>query len=297
MTRFTRRQFIQSSAALLGSNVLPVSFAQETKPKRSATDWVSLGNTGLKVTRLGLGTGSHSGMVQMALSDKEFEKLIRYAYERGIRFFDTADSYGKGQMQTRLGKALKGLDRDTYVVQTKMRRNGDPWKDIDRFRQEWDTDYFDLFLLHYCTSPNWPDELKHNMDALSQAKDKKMIRTMGASIHGLKGLRAMASIHWMDTAFLRVNHDGSSMDNENNDDGQKGDHPTCVQTIKSIHDKGTGVVGMKLIGNGTFTDPAQRDASFKYVMGLDFVDAVIVGFKSTQEIDEAIDLMDKYLNV
>ncbi|RJP24384.1 MAG: aldo/keto reductase [Candidatus Omnitrophota bacterium] len=293
MSQLTRRHFIRSGIAAVAATAMP-GWALD-KPKRTATDWIPLGNSGIRITRLGMGTGSNSGNVQMALSEQEFIKVVRHAYDRGVRFFDTADSYGRGAMQARLAKALKGLDRDTYVVQTKMRRNGNPQADIDRFRREWDTDYFDLFLLHYCTTPNWPDELRKNMDLLSEAKEKQQIRTKGASIHGLKALRAMAGCDWMDTALLRVNHDGTAMDNEDNDDKQKGVRPECVRNIKVIHDKGTGVVGMKLIGNGNFTDPAQREASFKYVMGLDCVDAVTIGFKSTQEVDEAIELMNRYL--
>jgi aryl-alcohol dehydrogenase-like predicted oxidoreductase len=293
MSKLTRRHFLQTSVAVTGAGVLPN--LTSAKEKRTATDLVSLGDSGIKISRLGMGTGSRGGSIQMALSDKEFEKVVRYAYERGIRFFDTADSYGRGKMQARLAKALKGLDRDSYVVQTKMKRSGDPWKDIERFRKEWDTDYFDLFLLHYCIEPNWPEKLKANRDTLSEAKEKGLIRTKGASVHGSKGLRAMSSIDWMDTALLRVNHDGTAMDNEENDDSAKGNVPECVKLIDTIHQKGTGVVGMKLIGNGNFTDPDQREKSIKYVMGLDCVDAVVIGFKSTQEIDEAIDLMNKYL--
>ncbi|MGC9328597.1 MAG: aldo/keto reductase, partial [Candidatus Hinthialibacter sp.] len=263
MSNLTRRQFIHMGTAVVGSAALPSMAAEKTR--RTAVDWVELNQSGIKITRLGMGTGSIGGSVQMALSDAEFTKLVRYAYDRGIRFFDTADSYGRGQMQARLGKALKGIDRDTYVVQTKMRRNGDPWKEIDRFRKEWDTDYFDLFLLHYCTSPNWPEELKKNRDILSEAKEKKYIRTKGASIHGLKGLRAMAQCDWMDTALLRVNHDGTLMDNEDNKNDEKGNVSECVNYIQQIHAKGAGVIGMKIIGEGQFSDPAQREASIKYV--------------------------------
>ena len=99
-----------------------------------------------------------------------------------------------------------------------------------------------------------------------------MIRTKGASVHGLKGLRGMAGTDWMDTALLRVNHDGTAMDNENNDNAVKGEVPVCTKLIQQIHGKGTGVIGMKLIGDGNFKDPAQREASIKFVMGLDYVD-------------------------
>lgn len=297
MSTLTRRQFIQSSVAavtvLSGSSIIAAD-----KPKRSATDLVELGKSGLKVTRLGMGTGSNSGHIQMALGQKEFTKVVRHAYDRGIRFFDTANGYGDGKMQSMLAEALKGIDRSTYVIQTKtdFAPDGDPMKEIDRFRQEWNTDYFDLFLMHYMTSEKWPEEHKKVMDKLSEIKEKKIIHSKGASIHGLKSLRAMAACHWMDTALLRVNHSGYYMDNEPNDTEKPGELDVCLKNIKAIHDGGTGVIGMKLIGNGTFTDAAVRDASIKFVMGLDYVDAAIIGFKSTEEVDEAIERINKHLN-
>jgi hypothetical protein len=53
---------------------------------------------------------------------------------------------------------------------------------------------------------------------------------------------------------------------------------------------------MKLIGEGQFTSPEDREAAMKFVMGLGVVDSVTIGFKSTQEIDEAIERMNRALN-
>ena len=69
-----------------------------------------------------------------------------------------------------------------------------------------------------------------------------------------------------------------------------------LQHIKKLHADGKGIIGMKLIGNGDFTKPEEREASIRFVMGLDYVDAVVIGFKSTQEIDEAIRLMNVALH-
>lgn len=301
MSTLSRRQFIQSSIAAV-SIVTGSPVISADKPKRSATDMVELGKTGIKVSRLGMGTGSDSGRIQLALGQKEFTKVVRHAYDRGIRLFDTADAYGGGKMQSMVSEALKGIDRSTYIVETKMMVGSDrnPMKEIDRFRKEWNTDYFDLFLMHYVTSEKWPDELKRTIDGLSEAKEKKLIRCKGASIHGLKSLRTAGTtadtMHLLDTALLRVNHNGAHMDNEDNDNEKPGKTGECIDHIKAIHSSGAGVIGMKIIGNGEFTDPAVRDASIKYVMGLDFVDAIVIGFKSTQEIDEAIERMNKHLN-
>ncbi|MEW6234009.1 MAG: aldo/keto reductase [Candidatus Omnitrophota bacterium] len=298
MPKWTRREFLRTAAAGIGTLTgAPFALASETgKTKRTATDIVTLGRSELKVTRLAFGTGSNGGSVQRALGQKEFTKIIRYAYDKGVRFFDTADNYG--EMHEMLAAALEGLPRESYAIQTKMKWSPGhvPKEEIDRFRKELKTDYFDSFLLHCLQTSNWQEELKPLMDGLQEAKENKWIRSHGASCHGLKPLKAMAGCSWLDVALLRVNHDGTHMDGPTGEWAEKGSHDEAVGEIKKIHDSGTGVIGMKLIGNGDFTDPAQRDASLRFAMGLDCVDAIVIGFKSTAEIDEAIERMNKHLN-
>jgi len=295
MSHYTRRQFIQTGAAAISSIALGEAAFAENK-KRSATDWVTLGQSGVKVTRLGLGSGSNGGRVQREMGQEAFTKMIRHAYDRGVRFFDTADNYGG--MHEMLAKALEGIDRDTYTIQTKMKWGGDPdpMVEIDRFRKELNTDYFDSFLLHCATESNWTETLKRQMDILRDAKDKQLIRSHGASVHGMLPLRDMTTSQWMDVSLLRVNHNGTKMDNLENNWNEPGPVDECVANIRKIHESGSGVIGMKIIGNGDFTDPEVRDKSFKYVMNLDCVDAIIIGTKSEAEVDEAIERMNKHLN-
>ncbi|HOJ60880.1 MAG TPA: aldo/keto reductase [bacterium] len=297
MSTITRRDFLKHGAALTG--VLAGSRwvqAETAKVKRSATDWVPLGRSRMRVTRLGIGTGTNGGQVQRDMSQEAFTAMIRHAYDRGIRFFDTADNYR--EMHERLAAALKGIDRESYTIQTKMNwhRDQDVNQTIDRFRKELQTDYFDSFLLHCLMSSNWQEELKPIMDGLEEAKSKQWILTHGASCHGLNALRALPGVSWLDVALLRVNHDGTHMDGPKGDWAEPGLRDEAVAEIRKIHDSGTGVIGMKLIGNGDFAEKSRREESIKFVMGLDCVDAVIIGFKSPAEIDEAIELMDKYLN-
>lgn len=295
MSQITRRHFLQTGAAAVGALTGLSAFSQE-KALRSATDWVTLGKSGVKVTRIGIGTGSNGGRVQRELGQKAFTELVRHAYDRGIRLFDTADNY-EG-MHEMLAEALKGIDRDTYTIQTKMKIGGNPnpWESIDRFRKELNSDYFDSFLMHCATQSNWTEILQRQMDILAEAKEKQAIRSHGASVHGTLALKEMTSSNWMDVSLLRVNHNGTKMDNLEDDWNKNGNVEECVAQIRKIHDSGSGVIGMKIIGNGDFTDPEVRDASFKYVMNLDCVDAVIIGFKSPAEIDEAIERMNHHLN-
>ncbi len=264
--------------------------------KRSATDWVKLGKTGVDVTRLAFGTGTMGGRVQRELGQAEFTRLVRHAYDRGVRFFESADAYD--QMHEMLAEALKGLPRESYRLMTKFRfRERDkPFETIDRFRREMNTDYFDILLIHVVRSPNWATELEPLRDAFSEAKHRQIIRSHGASCHGLQPLRAYPSTPWLDVALNRINHSGMRMDNPQGDDKAMGDVDEVTSLLRQTRQQGTGMLGMKIIGEGAFNDPEQRDKSFRFVMKSGLVDAVTIGFKSPAEIDEAIERMNKHLN-
>ena len=259
---------------------------------------MTLGDSGIKVTRLAFGTGTYAGRVQRELGQEEFTRLVRHAYDRGIRFFETADSYS--EMHEMLASALRGIPRDSYKLMTKCRVHGpeDPKVTMDRFRKELDSEYLDILLLHCVRVPNWADESKRLRDELSEAKRKKIILAHGASCHGLLPLRAFpASSEWLDVALLRINHDGTRMDTLRQvDSDDLGDVNEVVGHIKAIRAKGTGVIGMKTMGEGRFRTPEQRDASIKFVLKLGTVDAITIGYKSTAEIDEAIERVNTHLN-
>src|SRR5499427_7793276 len=180
MPHINRRDFL---AAGLGALTAARAGAQ-TRTKRLATDWVTLGKSGVKVTRLAFGTGTHGGRVQRELGQEGFTKLVRHAYDRGIRFFETADSYSG--MPEMLSIALKGIPRDSYKLMTKLRPANaeNPTADIDRLRSQLKSDYVDIMLVHCVRTATWSEECKPIRDAFSEAKEKKIILSKGASCHG-----------------------------------------------------------------------------------------------------------------
>jgi 1-deoxyxylulose-5-phosphate synthase len=293
MHRQTRRDFLFTGAAAALAGALPAQAA-----KRSATDWVTLGKTNVKVTRLAFGTGTFSGRVQRELGQEGFTRLVRHAYDSGIRFFETADAYtGMPQM---LATALKGIPRDSYKLMTKYRIRDieNPNGTIDRFRSDLNSDYFDILLMHCLRSPTWPEDTKKLQDAFLEAQNKKIIHSHGASVHGLQGLRQFPDNKWLQVALLRVNHKGIKMDNMDlRDTDTPGDVGEVFATAKKLHGQGLGVLGMKLIGEGQFTTPEDREAAMQKVMKSGIVDAVTIGFKSPAEIDESIARMNRALNV
>jgi hypothetical protein len=108
-------------------------------------------------------------------------------------------------------------------------------------------------------------------------------------VHGLPALRQMPGNKWLEVAMIRMNHKGTRMDGPVPDDDNLGIVPEVVAHVKQVKSDGMGVVSMKLCGDGTFTQHSDRQAAMRFAFKNAGVDCVTVGFKSTQEIDEAID--------
>src|SRR5690348_12543434 len=287
MAHCSRRDFLKTglaAGALVGAGSLPVKAARET-----ANDWVTLGKSGVKVTRLAFGTGTFSGRVQRQLGQDDFTKLVRYAYDHGIRFFETAESYG--EMHQMLGVALKGIPRDSYRLMTKVTTHEgvNPQEKIDELRKLANTDYFDVMLMHYQHVGTWPADTVRWQDGILEAKMKKAVVGHGASVHGLPALRRFPGNNWLEIAMIRMNHNGTKMDAEDYATHGAGNVSEVVTHTRQVHAEGMGVISMKLIGEGAFTSREDRQAAMKFAFNNAGVDSVTVGFKNTAEIDEAIE--------
>ncbi len=289
------RRFLKTSATLAGAAVLtPLDLAAVgTAEKRTAVDAVTLGKTGIRLSRLGIGTGSNSGEVQRALSHEAFNRLIRYAYDQGITYIDTAESYKTHEW---IREAIKGLPREKLFIQTKMSGTPErPMQVIDHFRKELYTDYIDSLLCHYATTSTWDDERRRVMDALEEAKEKKIIRAKGVSCHGLPALKRATKVSWVEVHLVRLNPMGHKLDGATYKWEEVGNVPAVIDEVKTMRADGRGVIGMKLIGNGDFKTPEERERSIRFVMRSGLVDAVVIGFASTAEIDEAIERINRAL--
>ncbi|MBC8096886.1 MAG: aldo/keto reductase [Akkermansiaceae bacterium] len=297
---FTRRDFIRTSAVITGAALLspwsvPRSFAAATK--RTATDQVTLGSTGIKLSRLGIGTGSNNGHLQTAEGKEAFTKLIHYAYDQGITYIDTAQQYKTFGW---IGDAIKGLPREKLFLQSKVPdRPEDVMSVIDSHRKTFNTDYIDSLLIHCMTKGNWTDadQWKRVMDAFDEAKEKKWILSKGVSCHSLPALKAGVATDWTQTHLVRINPQGKHMDSANGawDGEAKTEINPVMEQIKVMHAKGHGVIGMKIFGNGDFTDPAEREKSIRYAMSHKEIDAIVIGFTQPKEIDEAIERINRAL--
>ena len=287
MAHCSRRSFLKAglaAGALAGTGSLSLRAA-----RGKATDWVTLGKSGIKVTRLAFGTGTVSGKVQRELGQEEFTRQVRYAYDHGIRFFETAESYH--EMHTMLGVALKGIPRDSYRIMSKVttREGVNPQEKIDELRKLANTEYFDVMLLHWQHTATWPSDTERWQEGLLEAQSKKAILGHGASVHGLPALRRFPGNQFLDVAMIRMNHKGTAMDAEDYLTHGPGNVDEVVTHVKEVRKDGMGVISMKLVGEGTFTTREDRQAALRFAFNNAGVDSVTIGYKSTAEIDEAIE--------
>jgi aryl-alcohol dehydrogenase-like predicted oxidoreductase len=284
-----RREFISRSVGagagtiIFGKTVFAA--ASEKVSLKDPLELITLGKTGIKTTFLGMGTGFSGGNRSSNITRAGVaESLIRQAYEKGIRFFDCADTYGTHPYTA---AALKGIPREKYTLISKIwiDNGGLPEPErpdvnlvVDRFRKELNSDYIDVVQIHCMTDGHWTDKQKKQMDILDNLKAKNVIKAHGVSVHSLEAMEAAASSSWVDVIHVRINPYGEAMD--------KSDPAVVVPIIEKLHKSGKGVIGMKLIGNGSFKDDSDKiNDSLKFVLGLGTVDLITIGFEKPEQID------------
>ncbi|MDZ7288789.1 MAG: aldo/keto reductase [candidate division KSB1 bacterium] len=277
-----RREFIKYTAvtasALTFSPFINLSTAEIKK--KYANDMVTLGKTGIKASRLAMGTGTnginrHSRQTER-LGLRGLAELLRAAYDQGINFWDSADQYGT---HPHLKEALKSLPREKVVILTKTNATtaAEMKADLDRFREEIGTAYLDIVLLHCMTDSQWPVRKRGAMEVLAKAREDGIIRAHGVSCHTLGALEAAANSDWVQVNLARINPAGVQMDAE---------VPTVVKLLQKMHKDGKGVIGMKIFGGGGLR--YQVDECLQYILNLDFVDAFTIGQESQKEMQDLV---------
>jgi aryl-alcohol dehydrogenase-like predicted oxidoreductase len=284
-----RRDFLLNAVRGLGSawlaqklTIKGVAFAAELPPliqKFNAHDTVTLGKTGIQTSRLAMGTGTHGfekHSDQVSLGMAELTALLLNGYDNGLRFFDTADSYGSHPY---VASALKHVPRDKVVVMTKTdtRDAKGVRTDLDRFRRELGTEYIDICLVHCVTEADWTTRYRGVMDVLSEAKAKGIIRTHGVSCHSIEALRAAAASPWVEVDLVRMNPVGAYMD---------ADPGTVASVIRQMRADGKGIIGMKILGQGALRN--RQSEAIHYALSLGLLDAFTIGAANRNEQQDLI---------
>lgn len=273
-----RRSFIKHAVA--GSALLSAFpyhlFAGDKK--LLPYDRVKLGDTGIEMSRMAMGTGTRgfggSSNQTRQLGIKGLPDLLRAAYDEGINFWETADQYGS---HPHVGQALKKVEREKVVILTKTNSSSykDVKADLERFKKEMGSDYFDIVLLHAITDPNWNTNMKGAMEALSEAKEKGIIRAHGISCHSLGALETAVDEPWVDVDLARYNPGGERMD---------ADVATVQGVLKRMKQNGKAIINMKIYGAGRLLD--KKDECLQFCTGSGFMDAFTLGIESYEQLKD-----------
>ncbi len=290
ISKFDRRAFLfKGATGVAVASAIPYVLSQPVyaAQKIETVDSVSLGSTGLKVSRIAFGTGTRGWKResdQTRIGVRKFVELSQYCYDKGIRFFDAADMYGS---HSYVGEALKVLPREKVTVLTKiMTYTREGWyeaepfdKCFDRFRKELKTDYIDIFLMHCMENGQWPATNKNYMDAMSKAKQDGLVKALGVSCHSFEAMVEAASNPWVDVILARINPKSIRMD---------GSPDKVMQVLETARKNGKGVIGMKIFGCGDLVKEDEREQSLNYVIKSGNVHCMTLGVDNKEHVDDNV---------
>lgn len=248
---------------------------------------MKLGTTGLKVSKLGFGTYDF-GVEANRVSPEEGGGILAAAFELGVRFWDTSDDYGS---HPHVAQALEQVPRKEVVVSTKTsaRTRLGVTRSLERSLNELRTDYIDIFFLHYVRS-DWIDGCRKVLKELADAKASGMAKAIGISTHSVKVVREATALEDVDVV-LAVTCGAKEAtlrrlpENLPLEDGSMGE---MREAVRSVHEAGKGTVAMKVLGTGAPTLVKDYRASIRSVARLNFVDALLVGMRSVDEVRKNI---------
>ncbi|HEX7577862.1 MAG TPA: aldo/keto reductase [Verrucomicrobiae bacterium] len=287
--QINRREFLGRSLALGAAATLPIEAgcAENNAPIRRATDVIEISPAKIKVSRMGIGTGTygagHESNQTRGLGVNGIADMFCAAYDKGIFLWDTADAYGTHDA---VKAALKKVPREKVTILTKT----DAWTadktkaDIDRFLKELGTDYIDILLLHTRMSPTWDQDDKGSMEVMAEAKEKKILRAVGISCHSVETTQVASKHPWLDICMVRLNPAGERMDAE---------PEVVLPIVKQAKANGKGTIGIKVLGEGSLTGGKEHDDALRYALTKDALHAFSIGCESLADVLDNIKRIEK----
>src|SRR5271154_4649373 len=170
----------------------------------------ALGQTGLMLTPISLGASSLGGGVFGPVAQQDAIRTVHLALDHGVRLIDVAPFYGETRAESVLGKALRGVQRDRYVLATKVGRYGDTEFDFSGERvqrsmneslQRLGVEYVDLIQAHDVEYGDLSQIETETICALHRLVEKGTARFVGATGYPLKPLRRLAEEARLDTVL------------------------------------------------------------------------------------------------
>lgn len=273
-----RRQFIKNATATGMLALSPFSISLKGNKKKYISDKIMLGNTGIEVSRLAVGTGTNgwgqNSNQTRELGIKGLADLLEAAYEKGVFFWDTADSYGT---HPHIKEALKRIPREKVVILTKTHASTEEEMkaDLDRFREELGTDYIDVMLLHLMRDANWPEQKAGAMNVLSRAREEGIVKAHGVSCHTLEALETAARTDWVQVDMARMNPAGERMDDT---------VPVVKKVLKQMKTSGKSVIGMKVFGGGSLS--GRPNECLKFALDQEYLDCFTIGIENIEQLND-----------
>ncbi len=240
---------------------------------------VLLGNTGIEVSIVGFGV-LPIGPSQLALPVEEGANIIKYAFENGINFIDTAQYY---RAYPYINKALENGEFDNVVICSKSLTDDydEMMEAIAEAKKELNRDVIDIFLMHEVRSGQLKDR-RGAWEALIEAKKQGLVRAIGLSTHHVDITHAAASMPELDVVFPLINYASLGI--------RKGDEfatkEEMMEAIRECKKAGKGVFSMKVFGGGGLTGHYQE--ALDYIFAQPEIESAMIGFGKIQEVDDLL---------
>jgi aryl-alcohol dehydrogenase-like predicted oxidoreductase len=248
---------------------------------------VDLGSTGLKVSKIGFGTFDF-GVPSLNISPEEGGRILVESHRLGVNFWDASDDYGS---HPHIASALKYLARKDVVISTKtFTKNGEEAeKSLRNSLKEMDTDYVDIFMLHFVKS-DWINGCKHVLRELRDVKATGIAKALGLTTHSVEVAKRAACFEELDVIMATCCKADQVLIDKFRDRIvlEDGSMDEMFSALKLAHDNGEGVIAMKALGDKTPPLVEDYQTSIKEVAQLDFVDALVIGMRSLDEVKKNV---------
>ena len=233
---------------------------------------VRMQRSGLLVSEMCFGT-LVLGRIQANLSPTEGARAIQRALELGVRFVDTAATYGTYQ-HVRLG--LDGWHDEVIVASKSKACTYDAMRlAVEEALRKMNLPRIGIFLLHLVRSK---EDLLGREDALQCLVDLRkdgVVQAIGVSSHSPQGVRAVLDYDEIDVVFPIVNKDGLGI--------VQGTHDEMLEVIQACRAQGRDLYAMKPLGGGHLV--REIPAAIEYIRGLALFDAIAIGMKTPDEVE------------
>lgn len=243
---------------------------------------VALGNTCLKVSRIGMGV-MPIGPNQLSLPLEEGAAIVKYALEKGIDFLDTAQYY---HTYSYIREAMKDSSFEPVISSKSLAPDySGMMKAIEEARAGLDMDIIDIFLLHEIRSGDFEKRLGA-WEALNDAKAKGLIKAIGISTHNIDVTDEISTQKECDVVFPLINYAGLGI----RKGSEAGDAQEMLSAIEKCKTAGKGIYAMKVFGGGNLTVNYQKALDF--ICSKNCIDSIMIGFGSCSDIDDIIRYME-----